>query len=211
MLYIPETQTIIRSHLQRYSHPQTGEIYGGTDYDDPTKLAEIGAIPLTSVHEDHDNSDIENGTTITVSEDGLSATQTYKYRARTTEENDQYIATIKTDRIQQIDNKTKELIQEGFIYNNYSFSMSDAAQRNWLMIAVGVALGMVNENSLPVASTLEEVPYVFQSMNDVQGFLAAFASYNSSPSAPLAIGRELKASIVAATTIEEINNIIDTR
>ena len=47
MLYIPATQTIIRSAGERYVHPQTGEIYGGTDYDDPTKLAEIGAVPIT--------------------------------------------------------------------------------------------------------------------------------------------------------------------
>jgi hypothetical protein len=47
MLYIPETQTIIRTAGERYSHPQTGEIYGGTDYSDPVKCAEIGAEPLT--------------------------------------------------------------------------------------------------------------------------------------------------------------------
>jgi hypothetical protein len=46
-IYIPDTQTIIRSAGERYTHPQTGEIYGGTDYDDPTKLAEIGAVSIT--------------------------------------------------------------------------------------------------------------------------------------------------------------------
>ena len=47
MLYIPSTQTIILSPSQRYTHPQTGEVYGGTDYDDPAKLAGIGAVPIT--------------------------------------------------------------------------------------------------------------------------------------------------------------------
>jgi hypothetical protein len=46
-IYIPATQTIIRSPGERYIHPQTGEVYGGTDYDDPAKLAEIGAVPIT--------------------------------------------------------------------------------------------------------------------------------------------------------------------
>ncbi len=46
MFYIPANNTIILSKSQRYIHPQTGEIYGGTDYDSPDKLAEIGAEPL---------------------------------------------------------------------------------------------------------------------------------------------------------------------
>lgn len=47
MLYIPSTNTVIWSAAQRYIHPQTGEVYGGTDYDDPAKCAEIGAVPIT--------------------------------------------------------------------------------------------------------------------------------------------------------------------
>jgi hypothetical protein len=46
MFYIAETNTVISSAAQRYTHPQTAEIYGGTDYDNPAKLAEIGAVPL---------------------------------------------------------------------------------------------------------------------------------------------------------------------
>ena len=46
-LYVPTTQVIIRTSGERYVHPTTGEVYGGTDYDNPTKLAEIGAEPIT--------------------------------------------------------------------------------------------------------------------------------------------------------------------
>jgi hypothetical protein len=46
-LYIPAAQVVIRSQGERYTHPVTGEVYGGTDYDNPTKLAEIGAEPIT--------------------------------------------------------------------------------------------------------------------------------------------------------------------
>ena len=45
-LYIAANETIIRDRKHRYTHPTTGEVYGGTDYDDPAKLAEIGAVPL---------------------------------------------------------------------------------------------------------------------------------------------------------------------
>lgn len=46
MLYIPATDTVILDHYTRYTHPVTGIVYGKTDYDDPAKLAEIGAVPL---------------------------------------------------------------------------------------------------------------------------------------------------------------------
>jgi hypothetical protein len=46
MLYIEATSTIITSPGEQYIHPVTGIVYGGTDYDNPVKLAEIGAVPL---------------------------------------------------------------------------------------------------------------------------------------------------------------------
>ena len=45
MWYVPATDTVI-TYGQRYIHPDTGIVYGGTDYQDPAKLAEIGAVPL---------------------------------------------------------------------------------------------------------------------------------------------------------------------
>ena len=45
-LYIEATKTIISDSNYRFVHPVTGEVYGQTDYDDPTKLEEIGAKPL---------------------------------------------------------------------------------------------------------------------------------------------------------------------
>ena len=45
-LYIAETKTEIRRKRDRYTHPETGEVYGGTDYLDPIKLAEMGAVSL---------------------------------------------------------------------------------------------------------------------------------------------------------------------
>ena len=46
-LYICATDTIICDPAHRYVHPQTGEVYGGTDYANATKCAEIGAESLT--------------------------------------------------------------------------------------------------------------------------------------------------------------------
>lgn len=117
----------------------------------------------------------------------------------------------KRRRIAQIDAKTRELIAKGFTYNGSTFSMSDAAQKNWLLLAVGVALGMVRAGAIPVASTTEETPYVFADMQDVQGFLAAYASYQSAPTAPLATGRTLKAAVVEAADEEALAAVVDDR
>jgi hypothetical protein len=46
MLYIEATSTVITDPTQRYIHPVTGEVYGGADYSDPAKIAQIGAVPL---------------------------------------------------------------------------------------------------------------------------------------------------------------------
>jgi hypothetical protein len=46
MLYVPATNTVILNYVTRYIHPATGEVYGGADYDDPAKIAQIGAVPL---------------------------------------------------------------------------------------------------------------------------------------------------------------------
>jgi hypothetical protein len=48
MLYVEATNTVILSG-ERYIHPDTGIVYGGTDYGDPAKLAEIGAVPLRAL------------------------------------------------------------------------------------------------------------------------------------------------------------------
>lgn len=45
-LYVPATNTVVLDYVTRYTHPVTGEVYGGTDYDDAAKIAEIGAVSL---------------------------------------------------------------------------------------------------------------------------------------------------------------------
>ena len=48
-LYVPATSTVIVEYFQRYTHPITDIVYGGTDYDNPVKLAEVGAVPLRAL------------------------------------------------------------------------------------------------------------------------------------------------------------------
>ncbi len=78
--------TIIKSGRERWVHPQTGEVYGRGDYSNPTKLAEIGAIPLTEEDAPHADADVQDGTTLVVAPDGKSATRTHLWRSKTAEE-----------------------------------------------------------------------------------------------------------------------------
>jgi hypothetical protein len=48
-LFVPATSTVILDYVTRYIHPGTGIVYGGTDYDDAAKIAEIGAVALRLV------------------------------------------------------------------------------------------------------------------------------------------------------------------
>ena len=48
-LFVPATNTVILDYVTRYVHPGTGIVYGGTDYDDAGKIAEIGAVALRLV------------------------------------------------------------------------------------------------------------------------------------------------------------------
>jgi hypothetical protein len=81
-IYIPATQTIIRSYSDRYVY--NGEVYGGTDYDDAAKLAEIGAVPVVDADGTVPANPVRVGETVVVA-DGV-ATITKTWRTKTAEE-----------------------------------------------------------------------------------------------------------------------------
>jgi hypothetical protein len=122
-----------------------------------------------------------------------------------------YLDTLKASRIRAIDARTRELLTLGFEYDGHQFSMSDAAQKNWMLLFIGLLAGIVTEGNIPQASTQEEVSYTFENLSSLQAFLSVYASYQTDPGAPLSTGRTLKASISAAETIEEVNLVLDER
>jgi hypothetical protein len=69
-------------------HPVTGESYGGTDWLNDSKLAEIGAVPLTDDDGDIPENPVQTGTTIVVTEDCLSAKKIKQWRSKTQTELD---------------------------------------------------------------------------------------------------------------------------
>lgn len=115
----------------------------------------------------------------------------------------------KQAKITAIDTKTAELIKKGFAFNGERFSMSEAAQRNWIALSGGLANNML---PFPLAvSTVDEKSVILNSADELKMFLGAYMLYQSDPSQPLASGRVLKEAVTAATTIEEVNAVVDDR
>ena len=105
-IYIEPTGTVITSARQRYSHPDTGIIYGAGDYDNPAKLAEIGGIELlVAPDEKREGETVHDGNTITVAEvNGRRvATMTRSWRTPTAEESAQERERWITGRLDRID------------------------------------------------------------------------------------------------------------
>lgn len=82
-LYIPATNTIVRNSSEKCIHPRTGEVYGGSDYSRPDKVAEFGGVPLIAEEDQpHADGDVRDGEEVIVSPDGKSARLVRKWRAR---------------------------------------------------------------------------------------------------------------------------------
>ena len=108
-----------------------------------------------------------------------------------------------------IDARTQELIAGGFEYAGARFSMSEAAQRNWIALASGLANAML---PFPLTvSILGETSHVLQSANELKALLAAYLAYQADPSQPLAAGRALKERVTAAATVAEVEAVVDDR
>lgn len=125
------------------------------------------------------------------------------------EVDDQELEEVKVKKIAEIDARTSELIKQGFFYNGYHFSMSEAAQRNWVGIAAAKANGLLQ---FPLTiSTRDEGAYTISDAQECTYFLLAFMLYQVDPNQPLAQGRALKAQVKACTTVREVMSIVDPR
>lgn len=116
---------------------------------------------------------------------------------------------VKAEKIAAIDERTRELIKEGFAFAGGGFSMSDAAQRNWIALSSGMANGLI---PFPLTvSTIDESGHVLKSADELKAFLGAYLLYQADPDQPLGAGRALKELVTAAKTVEEVEAIVDDR
>ncbi len=115
----------------------------------------------------------------------------------------------KQAKIAAIDRRTAEFIKRGFAFADKQFSMSEAAQRNWIALSSGMANGLL---PFPMAvSTIDESSHVLTSPDELKAFLGAYLLYQADPIQPLGAGRALKERVTAAKTVEEVEAIVDAR
>lgn len=109
-------------------------------------------------------------------------------------------------RLKEIDNKTQELIAQGFTFDSESFSMSSLAQNNWVGLKQAAQNDLI---SYPFGiSTKDDGEYELTSKTEVTNFYVTGLEVKIGH---LSTGRALKLQIKNATTQAELDAVVDNR
>lgn len=115
---------------------------------------------------------------------------------------------LKESKIRDIDNKTSSIISQGVQFDGETFSLSVNAQSNFMGIKVATDGGLLTEANYPYElTTLDDNAYQLTWELKEQFFGAVLSAIST----PLAEGRSLKVAVKTASTIEELNAIVDNR
>ena len=115
----------------------------------------------------------------------------------------EYINCYKKEKNHSIDQKTGYLFSLGFVYDTNTFSLSLSAQSNWNTLK-----GSEADFTWPVSvSTIDDGEYILP-QTSLQAFWEAARDEGK---VHLDGGRSLKQQVNAATTIAEIDAIVDNR
>jgi len=111
---------------------------------------------------------------------------------------------LKQLRINEIDLRTQELIEQGFVYNSQTFSLSSSAQRNWLAVEQ-----FKDSLTYPFGiSTKDSGQYLIADATEAHTFsltaLGAAETHYSS-------GRALKQSVKSAVDAAAVDAVVDNR
>lgn len=106
----------------------------------------------------------------------------------------------------EIDKRTVELINEGFTFNTKTFSLSTEAQIKWQGMKTGSDNGLL---TYPVKiTTIDDLE---DSLADATAVNDFFAAGLSAVKGHLDSGRALKVDVANATTVAEVNAVVDNR
>jgi hypothetical protein len=115
----------------------------------------------------------------------------------------QSLEDVQADKIKSIDTKTVSLIGQGFTFDGKQFSLSQAAQLNWLGLKSLEAL-----ITWPIAVTTKGDGEYSLAQGNLNYFIGTGKAVVQ---AHLDSGRALKLQVNAATTVEQVNAVIDSR
>lgn len=110
----------------------------------------------------------------------------------------------KREKWNAIDGKSQALLLQGYLHDGSTFSMSQTAQMNW--VSLHVARSTL---TYPVrVSTKDEREHLFNTAGTLSTFYLGGQAFKQGF---LASGRALKLQVRAATTVEEVQAIVDSR
>jgi len=114
----------------------------------------------------------------------------------------------KLTRMNQIDQKTGELIGEGFDFDDHHFSLSQNAQIKWSGLKQFYDAGIIQlPRKISTAEDPDRVEYEINPGNIPAFYMEGVATYE----AIVDSGRELKVLVSAATTPDEVDAVVDDR
>lgn len=114
------------------------------------------------------------------------------------------ILQAKKDKNLKIDEKTQQIIAQGFPFASKRFSLSQNAQTNWTNMYINKSI-----LSKPLTvTTNDDEAFQLETESDIQNFYMTGLVYVQSI---INSGRALKLSVNNCSTLEEIENIVDER
>lgn len=111
----------------------------------------------------------------------------------------------KKDAIDANTNRIRD--RDGMAYGGERFAMNDGAMLKWTGL-------MAARDMIPYPMTIltiDDKPFQFASQVELMTFMGAVLGYETAADSPLSTGRALRQRIEAATSIEELNSIVDAR
>lgn len=108
----------------------------------------------------------------------------------------------KAAEIRIIDEQNRILLQEGFEYDGYQFSMDDSSQRNWLFLGMSHSLGVLQ---YPVQIlTIDNILYELSDSIRLLDFLGVAASFLFGSDSILKQNQNIKSNISEAVSISDV-------
>jgi len=133
----------------RVVHPTTGEVYGGTDWSNPEKLAECQALPMTEDAGDVPENPVQIGSEITLAVDELSYIKTKQWRSKTQSELDGEHATALSGALARVNAAREQLLESLTVeMGGMVFDADDTGRKNISGVLTALASGISIGDSL---------------------------------------------------------------
>lgn len=128
--------------------PVTSEQFGGTDFVNQGKLAELDAVPLVDSVGDVPANPVQTGILISLAEDGMSAIRTKLWRSKTQAELDNEFSAAKDKARKNVNDVRTNLLETLVVeMDGYVFDADTVTRFNLL----GIVFSMLNGISDPIS------------------------------------------------------------